>query len=167
MFSVGDLVVYGIHGACRIVDVEKRTVDRKLLQYFVLEPIDSVGTRFLIPTHNEPALSKLQPVMTREELEKMLRSEEVRKDVWISDENQRKQHYRELITGADRVALLRMVRSLHEHKKEISAAGRKFHLCDQNFLRDAEKLLSSEFAVILGVEPDKIGSYVLAAMMDE
>lgn len=167
MYQTGNLVVYGIHGVCRIVELEERTVDRKRVQYYVLEPLEASGARYLIPTHNEAAVAKLRPVMSREALEEMLRSENVREDAWIADENQRKQHYRELINSGDRAALVRMVSTLHRHKAAQSAAGRKFHLCDDNFLRDAEKLLSSEFSLVLGIEPSQVGNYVLTAMRVE
>lgn len=167
MYQTGNLVVYGIHGVCRIVELEERTVDRKRVQYYVLEPLEASGARYLIPTHNEAAVAKLRPVMSREALEEMLRSENVREDAWIADENQRKQHYRELINSGDRAALVRMVSTLHRHKAAQAAAGRKFHLCDDNFLRDAEKLLSSEFSLVLGIEPSQVGNYVLTAMRVE
>ena len=167
MYQTGNLVVYGIHGVCRIVELEERTVDRKRVQYYVLEPLEASGARYLIPTHNEVAVAKLRPVMSREALEEMLRSENVREDAWIADENQRKQHYRELINSGDRAALVRMVSTLHRHKAAQAAAGRKFHLCDDNFLRDAGKLLSSEFSLVLGIEPSQVGNYVLTAMRVE
>lgn len=167
MYQTGNLVVYGIHGVCRIVELEERTVDRKRVQYYVLEPLEASGARYLIPTHNEAAVAKLRPVMSREALEEMLRSENVREDAWIADENQRKQHYRELINSGDRAALVRMVSTLHRHKAAQASAGRKFHLCDDNFLRDAEKLLSSEFSLVLGIEPSQVGNYVLTAMRVE
>lgn len=167
MFSPGDLVVYGVHGVCRITELEKRTVDRKVLEYLVLEPTDGTLSRYFVPTHNEAALKKLQPVLSRQELEEILHSTQVRENVWIDDENQRKQRYRELISGSDRVALLQMVRCLHVHKKQITAVGRKFHQCDENFLRDAERLLDSEFALVLGLEPGQVGEYVITAMEND
>ncbi len=163
MFAIGELVMYGIHGVCQITDTETRTVDRKRLSYLVLEPRDNSGARFLVPTHNEAALAKLRPVISRAELEALLSSEEVRRDVWIPDENARKLRYRELITSGDRTALLQMVFSLHAHKKTAQAAGRKFHLCDENFLRDAQRLLSAEFSLVLGIAPNEVGAYVLQA----
>lgn len=167
MFQLGDHVMYGIHGVCRITDVEERTVDHRQVSYFVLEPMEQSGSRYLIPTHNEAALSKLRPVMSRHELETLLCSDAVRLDTWIEDENMRKQRYRELINSGDRLALLQMIRSLHAHKQSQAAAGRKFHLCDENFLRDAERLLSAEFSLILGIAKDAVGEYVLSALQDE
>lgn len=53
-----------------------------------------------------------------------------------------------------------MVGCLYKHKEEQAALGRKFHLCDENFLRDARKLLDSEFAQILGIEPAQVAVYL-------
>ena len=160
MLQVGSQVVYGIHGVCSIIDVETRTVDRKKVEYFVLEPNEQPGARFYVPMRNEAALSKLRPLLTKDELEALLSSEDACKDCWIPDENRRKQKYRELINGADRAALISMIRALHRHKEEQLAAGRKFHLCDDNFLRDAQKLLSSEFSQVLGIPQTEVEHYI-------
>ena len=167
MYQIGDHVVYGIHGVCRILCEEERKVDRNKVQYFVLEPVDQAGARYYIPTQNQAALNKLRPVLSREELEALLRSEAVREDFWIADENRRKQTYRELIGSGDRGALIRMVGTLHRHRREQMEAGRKFHLCDENFLRDAEKLLNAEFSMVLGIAPGQVGQYILSAMQRE
>lgn len=160
MFQCGDMVLYGIHGVCRILDVETRTVDRKKIPYFVLEPLEQAGARYYIPCENEAALSKLSHVLTRDELDRLLRSDQTRRDLWIPDENKRKQQYRELISSGDRASLICMIRSLRRHKEEQLAAGRKFHLSDEGFLRDAEKILSAEFSLVLGIEPADVGAYI-------
>ncbi|MBQ9839023.1 MAG: hypothetical protein IJO56_06005 [Oscillospiraceae bacterium] len=159
-FQCGDKVVYGIHGVCCILGTEMRSVDRKRVEYYILEPVEQVGARFYVPTQNKAAVSKLRTILTCDELHAMLRSELVRRDVWIPDENQRKLRYRELINSSDRAALLCMVQSLLQHKKQQLAAGRKFHLCDENFLRDAQKLLASEFSLVLGIPPEEVSEYV-------
>ena len=160
MFQIGDRVVYGIHGVCAVTATETRTVDRKKVEYFTLEPLDQPGAKFYVPTQNQAALAKLKPVMSKEELEALIHSDEVRQDAWIADEGQRKLRYRELINGGDRAALLAMVGSLYRHKAQQAAMGRKFHLCDENFLRDAQKLLHSEFSLVLGLEPGQVGEYL-------
>ena len=167
MFQCGDQVVYGIHGVCRILELEIRKIDRKKIEYYVLEPVDQPGARFYVPTQNEAAVSKLRPIITQQELDSMLRSSDATADVWTEDENQRKQYYRELINSGDRIALIRMVHSLHSHKAQLVAAGRKFHLCDENFLKDAEKLLSSEFSLVLNIQQDEVGNYVQRVMNAE
>lgn len=167
MFQIGDQVTYGMHGVCCVVTEETRTVDRKQIVYLVLEPVGQPGSRYLVPTHNAAAMSKLRRLRTRDELEALFTSEEVRCDGWIRDENQRKQTYRELIGSGDQVRLMRMVRSLYHHKDELTAAGKKVHLCDDNFLRDAERILASEIALVMDIESDAARKYLREKLKSE
>ena len=163
LYQRGDRVLYGIHGVCEILDIEMRTIDRKNVEYYVLEPLAQPGSRYYIPTQNQAAVGKLKKVIDKETLIALLNSDAVRQNTWIEDESKRKQCYRELINSGDRAALLNMVHALHEHKKAQVEAGKKFHLCDENFLRDAERLLSAEFSLALGIRPDEVGDYILSA----
>lgn len=160
MFQVGDRVVYGIHGVCDVKDLEEKTVDRKKVSYLVLEPLGQLGSRYLVPIHNAAAMAKLRKMLTKEEMEELLSSPEVRQDCWIRDESQRKQTYRELIGSGDRQKLMAMIHALYLHKKQQAELGRKVHLCDDNFLRDAEKLLCSEVAIVMGLEADQARQFV-------
>lgn len=160
MYQIGDKIVYGMHGVCCVLQEERKVVDRKPVTYLVLEPVGQAGSRFLVPTHNAVAMSKIRPMLTKEALDEMLSSPEVRTDGWIRDEGQRKQLYRELIGSGDRVRLAQMVRTLYRHKTAQAAAGRKVHLCDENFLRDAEKLLVSEASVVLCMDQDLAKQYI-------
>ncbi len=167
MFLVGDKVVYGIHGVCIVVAQEERVIDRKKLTYLALEPIGQDGSRYLIPTHNAAAMAKLRPMISKAEFEALMGSDGVHADGWIKDENLRKQAYRDLIGSGDRAKLMQMVCSLYRHKAAQSAAGRKCHLCDENFLRDAEKLLISEAAIVLNIEPDEAKQYIRSKLKED
>ena len=152
--------MYGVHGVCRVVDTEKQLVNRKRTLYLVLEPLSQAESRFYLPADNPTAMGKLRAVLSREELTELLGSDEVRSDVWIQEENRRKLHYRELIGSGDRVALMQMVATLYRYKAEQLAAGRKFHQSDDNFLRDAERLLASEIALVMALSPEEARNYL-------
>ena len=155
MYQIGDKVVYAVHGVCLVADQEERLIDRKRRVYLVLEPVGQVGSRYLVPTHNAAAMAKVRPMLSREALEELLGSAQVHADGWIREENQRKQLYRELISSGDREKLMQMVCTQYRHKEAQRTAGRKCHLCDENFLRDAEKLLISEIAMVLELDQDQ------------
>ena len=121
MYQIGDRVLYSSHGVCQIVSTQERVIDRRRIEYFVLEPIGQPGCQFLIPSGNPAVLAKLRPLLTKDELDAMLHSEEVHQDFWISDENARKLRYKELISSADRTAILGMVYTLNLHKKLLLA----------------------------------------------
>ena len=167
MFRTGDKVVYGVHGVCSVVNVEEKTIDRKQVSYLVLEPIHQSGTRYLVPAHNSAAMAKLHRVLTKEELEALLASDVVHSDAWIADENRRKQIFRELLNGGDRTRLMQMIHTLYRHKTEQSASGRKIHLCDENFLRDAEKLLLSEISLVMELSPEEARKYIRSKLKED
>ena len=167
MDQIGNRVIYGLHGVCRIVATEEQLVDRKCVVYLVLEPEGQTGSRYLVPTYNEAAMSKVKQIMTQEELVSLMESREVNSDSWIRDENQRKQNYRELIVSGNRTKLMQMVRTLYRHKASQAAAGRKVHLCDDNFLRDAEKLLAGEISAVLNMNPDQARQYLRSKLKED
>ena len=166
MYQIGAYFLYGMHGVCQLISTEERKVDGRSVYYYVLEPIDNAESRFLVPQHNEKALAKLRPVLDKDQLDVLLGSQDVREDGWIEDENQRKQYYRELIHSGDRTALLRMIHSLHEHKLQQESIGRKLHQCDDNFMRDAQRLLSSELSLVLDIPQDQVAEYVKRKLKD-
>lgn len=168
MYQIGDQVVYGIHGICRIAALENRSVGGKTIRYYVLKPKSEKGAVFYVPADNAAAVCKMRRLLSQQELEALLKSPEARESTWIADENQRKLLYRELISSGDRARLVSMVGSLYRHKETQAASGRKFHLCDENFLRDAEKLLCGEFSEVLQIPGEMVGAYIRRTMeLDE
>ncbi len=160
MLETGQLVLYGIHGVCRITGTQLQRVDRKMVEYYVLAPLEQATSCFYVPVNNEAAVSKLRPLLAADELKALLVCEEVKQDCWIADENQRRLRYKEWIGSGDRVALIRIVRTLNRHRQQQLKEGKKFHVSDENFLRDALKLLSAECSVVLGISADKVGEYL-------
>ncbi len=159
-FQCGDRVVYGIHGVCRIMDVECRMVDRKMVEYYVLAPCSQGEARYYVPVHNQAAVAKMRKVLSREELDALLDSEEVQRDCWIPEEGLRKERYRQLISHGACVELIGMIRSLQQQKQRQLEAGRKFHICDENFLKDAKRLISTEVSEILQIPHQQAEDYL-------
>ena len=160
MYKASDLVVYGIHGVCTVLELETKKMDGKLVEYYVLEPVGRPGTRYYVPTGNPLAVSKICAIMTKEELDRILGDSALRESCWIDEENNRKQRYKELLGGPDRGALIQMVHTLVMQKDFCAAAGKKFHQCDENFLRDAQKLLDCEISVVLGMPMCDVKAYM-------
>ena len=161
MYEVGQQVLYGIHGVCRIISIESMRFGKERAKYYILEPMAQPGARFYVPVSNEAAVAKLRPLLTREALLELLHSEGVRSFSWIADENQRKLRFREIISSGDREALMGMIGALYRHKQAQQAAGRKFHQSDETFLTDAQKLLHAEFAQVFGLEPKAVNAFIL------
>jgi CarD family transcriptional regulator len=159
MYQVSQLVVYGVHGVCRITHMEERRVDRQMVNYFVLEPLSQPGSQYLIPCGNPAALAKMRPLLEKQQLLALLRGD-LNEEPWIPNENLRKQYYRQILNSGDVAALIGMLHCLETYKQTQLEAGRRLHICDENFLRDVKKVLSGEISMVLDIPESEIPDYI-------
>jgi len=160
MFQVNDVVVYGAQGVCRIVGTDEKKIDGTVRKYFVLKPEDDKGAIFYVPTWNEKTLSKMRRVMSREAVNALIDAIPDKAPNWITNENERKDTYRKILAGGDQAAVISMVQALYLHKKEREATGKRLHISDENFLRDAEQLLYNEWQYVLHVDKAGLMAYI-------
>lgn len=159
-FRSEDRVVYGIHGVCRVLGVEQQYVNHKQVEYYVLSPCNQPDARYFVPCHNEAAVSKMRKLLTPAELDALLDDPELLKDKWIPEENLRREAYRKLISRGNCGELIAMVRCLLIHRRKQMENGRKLHISDENFLKDAKRVISAEVSDILQISPQEVEEYL-------
>ena len=71
-----------------------------------------------------------------------------------------------LLSGTDRAGLVSMICSVECYRLFLREQGRKLHQCDENFLRDAQRLIAQELAMALDLPPDQVGPWVREQMGD-
>lgn len=149
MFKVNDVIIYGTQGVCQIVGIEEKTISGAKKNYFVIKPVNDNGSTTFAPTDNEHVLKKMRKLLTEEEINKLIDSMPDEKTAWIANVNERKELYKNLLAGGDHAALIQMIKALYAHKKEREAAGKRLHTMDENFFKDAERILYNEFQYVL------------------
>ena len=160
MFKVNDVVVYGSQGVCEIIGIDERKIDGVSRTYFVLKPKDDRGATCYIPTWNEKALANMRKVMTKQEVDALIDSMPSKIPNWIANEKDRKESYKNILASRDQSAIISMVQALFSHKKEREAEGKRMHMSDERFLKDAEQLLYNEWQYILNVDKAGLMSYI-------
>ena len=158
MLQAGDRLVYGSHGVCSVLGLEYMSMGKAKGKYYILEPVDQPGARFYVPADNISALEKLRPLLSGSQIQDVLESRG--EAIFIQEENRRRQFYRELLSSGDREQLFLNIKLLRREKERLLAEGKKFHLCDENFLKDAQKVLVSEFSVVLALSHPETLSYM-------
>ena len=161
MFKINDVVVYGSQGVCEIVGINEERVDGAIRNYFVLKPKNDKGSTFYVPTWNEKALGKMRKVMTKEDVDALIDSMPRRNPTWIENENERKDAYRKILASGDQAAIISMVQALFLHKKQREAEGKRLHMSDEYFMKDAEQILYNEWQYVLNVDKDGLMAYIL------
>ena len=164
MFKVNDVVVYGAQGVCEIIGIEDQKIGGEMKTYFVLKPKNNNGATCYVPTWNEKAWSKMRKVMVKEEVDALIDSMPNTKPAWIANENERKDTYKQILTSGDQAAIISMVRALFFHKKEREADGKRMHVSDENFMKNAEQLLYNEWQYVLNVDKAGLMAYILERM---
>ena len=53
-----------------------------------------------------------------------------------------------------------MIQALFIHKKEREAQGKRMHLSDERFMKDAEQLLYHEWQYVLNVNKTELMDYI-------
>lgn len=160
MWKTGDRVVYSNQGVCDVMGIEQMTQSGKTRDYLLLVPVNQPKNRLYIPMHNEAALAKIIPLLTRRELEVLLASPAIRQEQWEPVETKRKQLYHELLARGSREALLTTIYTLYAVQDRQRALGRRLHICDENFLRDAEHSLAEEISFVLELSQDQAKAYL-------
>lgn len=161
MFQVNDVIVYGTQGVCKIIDTEEKTVSGKKRTYFVLKPVSDENSTIFIPTDNELALGKMRRLLTKDEIHKLIDFMRSENAIWVENENARKELYKSILAKGDHMELIKMVKAIYAHKKEREAEGRRLHMSDERFFKDAEQILYHEFRYVLDIDSkDDLMTYI-------
>ena len=160
MFKVNDVVVYGSQGICEIIGIDERKIDGVSRTYFVLKPKDDRGATCYVPTWNEKALAKIRKVLTKQEVDALIDSMPGKNPTWVANEKDRKEVYKNILAGRDQAAIISMAQALFSHKKEREAEGKRMHMSDEHFLKDAEQLLYNEWQYVLNVDKAGLMAYI-------
>lgn len=162
MFQVNDVIIYGAQGVCEIVDIEKKSIGGVTKAYYVLRPINDQSSTFYAPTDNALVQKKMRRLLTVSQINDLIDSMPDEKNLWIDNVNERKECYRNLLARGDHSALIQMIKTIYAHKKEREAAGKRLHTMDENFFKDAERILYNEFQYVLQLSgKDALMNYIL------
>lgn len=162
MYNIGDTVMYGATGVCRISGITaldgipEAQADRK---YYIINPVYQNGTIYH-PTDSDKVF--IRPVINRTQAEALIDSIpgiDVQA-VCTGDPRALAEHYRELMRTHDCGDLLRLSMSIFAKKKLTEQKNRHFSQVDESFMKEAEKLLFEELATALEIAVDDVPEYI-------
>lgn len=163
MFKINDTLFYGSQGVCKIVDIEEKSISGATKSYYVLKPVKDQSSTIYVPTDNEFVLKKMRRLLTPEEINCLIDSMPDEMPSWISNEHARKEYYKQVLANGDHAELIKMIKSIYSHKMQRVSEGKRLHVSDEHFFRDAEQILYNEFQYVLKLNSkDELMSYILS-----
>ena len=165
MFQINDVIIYGNQGVCRITGAEEKCVNGKKRTYFVLKPVEDKGATIFAPTDNELVLRKMRRLLTKAEIHQLIDSMESENAPWEENENLRKEQFKAILTKGDHLELIQMIKAVYAHKKAREAEGKRLHMADERFFKDAEQILYNEFQYVLDLKDrEELMQYIVARL---
>lgn len=164
MYQVGQFILYGKTGVCRVdgTVVKPAPSENVTRAYYVLHPLYQAGS-ILAPVDNvDSGRIFTRPIMSRDEAQAFIRKLPALESEPYYSQNlgQLRDHYRqqfEHFTGED---LASLICSIYRKRQRAKAENRKLGTVDQKFIDDAENLLYGELAVSLGIGRDQVEGYI-------
>ncbi len=156
MFSVNDTIHYAGSGVCRIQEISTMRFGRTREQYYVLKPLHQNTSVIYVPLKNEQLVAKMRPMLSCEQAEALIARIGQIEPVWNDDINQRKLQFDEMLRSGSCEDLVSIIKSLLAQRNRRLAEGKMLHVSDENYLREAQRLLFDELAGVLGVTPKDV-----------
>lgn len=159
VYNVGDIIVYGEHGICRVAAVGPLNLggpgDRL---YYTLRPYYQPELVIYAPIDNDRVV--IRPPVTREEAEQIVSELPNVPELEIPDEKSRETLFSQIQHGCDCRALAGMIKALYHRREQRQQKGRRVTSVDERYFRAAEDQLYGELAFALGMDRDAAPEYI-------
>ena len=160
MFNVGDLIIYGNSGVCRVESIGPSQLEGadSSKDYYCLAPYYSSNSRIYTPCDNEKIV--MRAIISRDEAECLIDDIASIGLMTIEDEKNRENIYKSVIRRCDARELVSILKTIHERKQVRLSEGKKVTANDEKYFNLAEDKLHGELAVALGIAKDRIKEYI-------
>jgi len=160
LFQIGDYVIYGGTGACRITGITERPIrGGGSRRYYQIQPLYQ-SCQIYAPVDSDKVF--MRPVISRAEAERLIDSipsvqaEAVQSRV-LRDLVER---YEASLRSHACGDLVELTMSIYAKKRVAAESGRKIGTVDATFMKRAEDLLFGELAVALDIPRETVPGYI-------
>ena len=158
MFNIGDIIIYGAQGICKIDRFETKQIGRQTANYYVLKPLYNENTAVFVPVGNETLVAKMQSVLSKTQAKNLIEKAQHIGVIETKDENKKRDEYKSVLASGDRERLIAVIKTIRFERDIRRESGKKLNINDEQTLTKAELLLYNELSFVLGRTPDEIQS---------
>ena len=164
MLNIGDTVVFGTEGIFTIEETTQKEICGKKTDYYVLRSTGKDNSTVYLPMDNPTLLGRAKPLVTREEISRLIENIPSSEDYWVDDHKQRKERFNRILQSGDRRHIMALAETIYNKRQSQLAAHKKLNASDERILREAERIINLEFAFVLNITPDEVKEYIRKRM---
>ncbi len=164
-FKVGDYVVYGTNGVCRVDDISFTSLSPAVppREYYFLTQIKS-GSTIYVPYSSDRTNSKMRPLLTKDDIASLLLEAKDKTLEWNNDRKVRSSLFHDILSKGLHDELIMMIRCIYMQKNELLKNKKKLSNTDSDMLFYAQSVVEDEFSFVLGVPAENVGQYIKNAL---
>lgn len=167
MFKIGDYVVYGSDGVCKVgaigpIEMNGETTEKS---YYTLVPVYTEGSKVYSPVSSNKVV--MRRILTREETNDLIRDIPEMKPLDIPDEKSREKVYKTAIRSCDCRELVRLIKTVYYRKEHRLSRGKKSTAVDEKYYHEAEDQLYGELAIPLQITRSEVKEYIAGSVGDK
>lgn len=167
MYEIGDLIVYGSEGVCRVEYVGHLDNPRfdKSRTYYTLLPLYHDGKVY---TPVDTSVS-IRPVISKAEAEQIINGLSDLSPEIYETRNLREleEHYKTKLSTHRCSDLFCLIRSIRLKRSKLTASGKKLGVIDERYMKRAEDMLHGELAVALSIPKDSVADYIACRVNED
>ncbi len=160
MYKIGDLIIYGSYGVCRVEAIGAPDISglEENREYYTLCPFYQNGKIFT-PVDTSVFM---RPVITNEKAQQLIDLiPSIRADLNTSSNSKLvEEQYQESMQTHDCCDLIKVIKTVYNKRVIAVGQGKKLGQIDERYMKKAEDLLYGELAVALGMPREDVRSYI-------
>ncbi len=157
VFSVGDYIIYGNSGVCKVMNVGPlEGGDGR--EYYTLKPVYIRDSSILTPVDNERVV--MRDIMTKEEAEEFISNIKDIGTLDVEDERKIDHDYKKALLSCNPTEIVKTIKTIYFRTEERQTEGKKATASDSKYFHIAEDNLYGELAISLDMNKDEVRDYI-------
>ena len=145
-YKIGDFVLYGLNGTCRIEAIGPLDFGGPDKIYYSMKPVSDARSTIYLPLTKEEEI--LRKVMSKDEAKKVVENIKTSKPATYTPV---RENCDQILRSGDNVAVSSMIKLLRNMRKENRKIHKGLNIQEEKILKDAERVLFSEISTALGI----------------
>lgn len=161
MFEIGEFIVYGNNGVCRVDDVGHISLVAGIPKdriYYTLTPIYQKGSTIYTPVDNERVVMR-QVISGIQALELLNELEDIEL-LNVENEKERESVYNKTLQSCECRDFIKIIKTVYTRMQKRQAEGKKMTNSDRKYFKLAEEGLHGELAVALDIEKNAVSALI-------
>ncbi len=165
MFEVGDYVVHGVNGVCRVDGIEDMPGAGGKRVCYVMTPLYTSGSKVFVPTDSKKVITRA--VITKNEAQELISHWEEIDELSVESDKKREETYKAALRSCDTWQWASLIKTSHHRNIARLKQGKKITTSDERYLQMAEDNFFGELAIPLELSKQEAQTYFIQCVQRE